>query len=64
MAPYTDECKQSTSSGIKPITNQVLAEILTLSQKSLLPEFHPLKKHKSENINSSASCKSSLVAVL
>ena len=36
MAPHTNECKQSvpiTSSGSKPITNQDLNEILTLSQK-------------------------------
>ena len=40
MAPYTSENKQSrpfTSSGSKPITNQHLAKILTLSQKSPLP---------------------------
>ena len=42
MAPYTNENKQYgliTSSGSKPITNQDLAEILTLSQKGPLPEW-------------------------
>ena len=42
MAPYTNEKKQYgqfTSSGCKPITNQDLAEILTLSQKGTLPEW-------------------------
>ena len=42
MAPYTSENKQYgpfTSSGSKPITNQDLAEILTLSQKGPLPEW-------------------------
>ena len=42
MVPYTNENKQYgpiTSSGSKPITNQDLAEILTLSQKSDLPEW-------------------------
>ena len=42
MAPYTNENKQYdpfTSSGSKQITNQDLAEILTLSQKSPLPEW-------------------------
>ena len=41
MTPHTSENKQSgpfTSSGSKPITNQDLAEILTLSQKGPLPE--------------------------
>ena len=41
MAPYKNENKQYgpfTSSGSKPITNQDLAEILTLSQKGPLPE--------------------------
>ena len=39
MAPYTSEKKQPgplTSSGSKPITNQDLAEILTLNQKGPL----------------------------
>ena len=43
MAPYTRENKQSgpiTSSGNKSITNQDLAEILTLSQKCPLPEWN------------------------
>ena len=42
MAPFTNENKQYgtfTSSGSKPITNQDLAEILTLSQKGPLPEW-------------------------
>ena len=42
MAPYTSENKQSgpfTSPGSKPITNQDLAKILTLSQKGPLPEW-------------------------
>ena len=42
MAPYTNENKQYgpfTSSNSKPITNQDLAEILTLSQKGPLPEW-------------------------
>ena len=42
MAPYTSENKQSglfTSSDSKPITNQDLAEILTLSQKGPLLEW-------------------------
>ena len=42
MAPYTSENKQCgpvTSSGSKPITNQDLAEILTLKQKGPLPEW-------------------------
>ena len=42
MAPYTNENKQYgpfMSSGSKPITNQDLAEILTLSQKGPLPEW-------------------------
>ena len=42
MAPYTNENKQYgpiTSSDSKPITNQDLAEILTLSQKGPLPEW-------------------------
>ena len=42
MAPYTNENKQYgpfTSSSSKPITNQDLAEILTLSQKGTLPEW-------------------------
>ena len=42
MAPYTSENKQTwpiTSSGSKPITNQDLDEILTLSLKSPLPEW-------------------------
>ena len=42
MVPYTNENKQYgpfTSSGSKPITNQDLAEILTLSQKGPLPEW-------------------------
>ena len=42
MAPYTNENKQwglFTSLGSKPITNQDLAEILTLSQKGPLPEW-------------------------
>ena len=42
MAPYTNENKQYgpiMSSGSKPITNQDLAEILTLSQKGSLPEW-------------------------
>ena len=41
MAPYTNENKQYgpiTSSGSKQITNQDLAEILTLSQRGSLPE--------------------------
>ena len=40
MAPYTKQNKQYdpiTSSGSKPITNQDLAAILTLSQKDPLP---------------------------
>ena len=42
MAPHTSEHNQPgpfTSSGSKPITNQGLAEILTLSQKGPLPEW-------------------------
>ena len=42
MTPCIDENKQYgpfTSSGSKPITNQDLAEILTLSQKGPLPEW-------------------------
>ena len=42
MAPYTNENKQYgpfTSSSSKPITNQDLAEILSLSQKGPLPEW-------------------------
>ena len=42
MAPYTNECKQSgpiTSSSSKPIFNEDLAEVLTLSQKGPLPEW-------------------------
>ena len=42
MALYTNENKQYgpiTSSGSKTTTNQHLAEILTLSQKCLLPEW-------------------------
>ena len=42
MAPYTSQNKRSglfTSSGSKPITNQDLAEILTMSQKGPLPEW-------------------------
>ena len=41
MASLTSENKQSgpiASSGSKPMTNQDLAEILTLSQKGPLPE--------------------------
>ena len=41
MAPYTNENKQYgpfTASSSKPITNQDLVEILTLSQKGPLPE--------------------------
>ena len=42
MAPYTSENKQSgpiTSSGSKSITNQDLADILTLRQNGPLPEW-------------------------
>ena len=42
MAPYTSKNKQYdpiTSSGSRPITNQDLAKILTLSQKDPLPEW-------------------------
>ena len=42
MAPYTIKCKQSgpiMSWSSKPITDQDLAETLTLSQKDRLPDW-------------------------